>query len=71
MLAVVFAAAATWFVHSSLSSVLLVMSFASSGIIEPKLGLALIIGANIGGAIAPYFDQSTTDVDARRVPSAI
>ena len=68
VLAVIFAAAATWFVHSSLSSVLLVMSFASSGIIEPKLGLALIIGANIGGAIAPYFDQSTTDVDARRVP---
>ena len=53
VLAVVFAAAATWFVHSSLSTVLLVMSFASSGIIQPKLALALVIGANIGGAIAP------------------
>ena len=68
VLAVVFAAAATWFIHSSLSTVLLVMSFASNGIIDPKLGLELVIGANIGGAIAPYFDQSTTDVDARRVP---
>jgi phosphate:Na+ symporter len=62
VLAVIFAAAATWFVHSSLSSVLLVMSFASTGIIEPKLGLALIIGANIGGAIAPLLRP----VDDRR-----
>ena len=68
VLAVIFAAAATWFIHSSLSTVLLVMSFASSGIIQPELALALVIGANIGGAVAPYYDQSSTDVDARRVP---
>jgi phosphate:Na+ symporter len=59
---------ATWFVHSSLSTVLLVMSFAGSGIVNPQLALALVIGANIGGAVAPYFDQSSTDVEARRVP---
>jgi phosphate:Na+ symporter len=68
VLAAIFAAAATWFIHSSLSTVLLVMSFASSGIIQPELALALVIGANIGGAIAPYYDQASTDVDARRVP---
>ncbi len=68
VIAVLVATAATWAIHSSLSTVLLVMSFASTGIIEPKLGLALVIGANIGGAVAPYFDQSGTDVDARRVP---
>jgi phosphate:Na+ symporter len=68
VLAVIFGAAATWFVHSSLSTVLLVMSFASSGIIEPELAIALVIGANIGGALAPYFDQSSGDIDARRVP---
>ncbi len=68
VMAVLVAAAATWFIHSSLSTVLLVMSFATSGIIDPKLGMALVIGANIGGAIAPYFDQAATDTEARRLP---
>jgi phosphate:Na+ symporter len=68
VLAVIFATAATWFIHSSLSTVLLVMSFASSGIIGPELAISLVIGANIGGAVAPYFDQSSTDIEARRVP---
>jgi phosphate:Na+ symporter len=68
VLAMLFATAATWFIHSSLSTVLLVMSFASSGIIGPELAIALVIGANIGGAVAPYFDQSSTDIAARRVP---
>jgi len=68
VMAVLVAAAATWFIHSSLSTVLLVMSFATSGIIDPKLGMAMVIGANIGGAIAPYFDQAATDTEARRLP---
>lgn len=68
VMGVLVAAAATWFIHSSLSTVLLVMSFASSGIIDPKLGMAMVIGANIGGAIAPYFDQAATDTEARRLP---
>jgi phosphate:Na+ symporter len=70
VIAVVVGTLATWFVHSSLSTVLLVMSFASSGLIEPRLALALVIGANIGGALAPYMAQSGADVAARRVPLA-
>ncbi|MBM3647930.1 MAG: Na/Pi cotransporter family protein, partial [Alphaproteobacteria bacterium] len=70
VIAVVVAALATWFVHSSLSTVLLVVSFAGSGLIEPKLALALVIGANIGGALAPYMAQSGADPAARRVPLA-
>ncbi|GEP56320.1 Na/Pi cotransporter family protein [Reyranella soli] len=70
VIAVVVGTLATWFVHSSLSTVLLVMSFAGSGLIEPKLALALVIGANIGGALAPYMAQSSADVAARRVPLA-
>ena len=61
---------ATWFVHSSLSVVLLIMSFSGSGLVEPGLALALVIGANIGGALAPYMAQSGADVAARRVPLA-
>jgi phosphate:Na+ symporter len=70
VIAVVVGTLATWFAHSSLSTVLLVMSFAGSGLIEPKLALALVIGANIGGALAPYMAQSGADVAARRVPLA-
>jgi phosphate:Na+ symporter len=70
VIAVVVGTLATWFAHSSLSIVLLVMSFAGSGLMEPKLALALVIGANIGGALAPYMAQSGADVAARRVPLA-
>jgi phosphate:Na+ symporter len=68
VIAVLFGALATWAVHSSLSTVLLVMSFAASGIIHPPLALALVIGANIGGALAPYIDQPASNPAARRVP---
>ena len=70
LIAVVVGTLATWFVHSSLSVVLLIMSFAGSGIVGPQLALALVIGANIGGALAPYMAQSGADVEARRVPLA-
>jgi phosphate:Na+ symporter len=70
VIAVIVGTLATWLVHSSLSPVLLVMSFAGSGLIEPRLALALVIGANIGGALAPYMAQSGADVAARRVPLA-
>ncbi|HYD07364.1 MAG TPA: Na/Pi cotransporter family protein, partial [Reyranella sp.] len=68
VIAVLFGALATWAVHSSLSTVLLVMSFAASGIIHPPIVLALVIGANIGGAVAPYIDQPAANPAARRVP---
>ena len=61
VIAVLFGALATWVVHSSLSTVLLVMSFAASGIIHPPLALSLVIGANIGGALAPYIDQPASN----------
>ena len=70
VIAVLFGTLATWAVHSSLSTVLLVMSFAANGIINPALALSLVIGANIGGALAPYIDQPATNPAARRVPLA-
>jgi phosphate:Na+ symporter len=70
VIAAVLSALATWFIHSSLSTVLLVMSFAASGIVSPPLALALVIGANVGGALAPFMAQSPADVEARRVPLA-
>jgi phosphate:Na+ symporter len=57
----------TWFAHSSLSIVLLIMSLASTGALPAPLTLALVLGANVGGAIAPLISLSGSPVGARRV----
>ena len=68
LIAVVIAALLTWLAHSSLAIILLVMSLASSGLVEPRLALALVLGANIGGSIAPFVALAGSPVAARRVP---
>ena len=62
------AAAITWLVHSSLSVVLLVMSLAAAGALPVPLALALVLGANVGGALAPLLSLSGSPPAARRVP---
>lgn len=57
----------TWFAHSSLSIVLLIMSLAATGALPAPLTLALVLGANVGGAIAPLVALSGSPVGARRV----
>ncbi|MGE3989812.1 Na/Pi cotransporter family protein, partial [Pseudorhodoplanes sp.] len=57
----------TWFAHSSLSIVLLIMSLAATGALPAPLTLALVLGANVGGAIAPLVSLSGSPVGARRV----
>ncbi|MBM3645053.1 MAG: Na/Pi cotransporter family protein [Alphaproteobacteria bacterium] len=68
VLAALVAAVLTWLVHSSLSVVLLVMSLAAGGLVEPRLAVALVLGVNVGGAFAPFMAQSGAEVEARRVP---
>jgi phosphate:Na+ symporter len=67
LLAVLAAAAMTWLAHSSLAMVLFVMSLASGGAIDGKLAVALVLGANLGGAIVPFAALSGSAVAARRV----
>ncbi len=43
----------TWAAHSSLAIVLLVMSLAGAGAISLPVALVFVLGANVGGAIAP------------------
>ncbi|MEI5680657.1 Na/Pi cotransporter family protein [Mesorhizobium sp. CCNWLW179-1] len=52
---------------SSLAIVLLVMSLAASGTVGPSLGLALVLGANLGGAIPPVLATLGDGPPARRV----
>jgi len=57
----------TWLAHSSLSTVVLVMSLAASGVVTLPLSLALVLGANVGGSFAPFIDQLAAPVPGRRV----
>src|ERR1043166_8804470 len=62
------ATAVAWLVHSSLSVVLLVMSLAAAGALPVPLALALVLGANVGGALAPFLTLSGVAPAGRRVP---
>ncbi len=68
VLAVLLAGLVTWLAHSSLAMVLFIMSLAAGSAITPQLAVALVIGANVGGAIAPFTAMTGSAIGARRVP---
>jgi phosphate:Na+ symporter len=61
VLCIVIGALVTWIVHSSVASVLLVMSLAYAHFITPYAALALVLGANLGSAINPLFEGARRD----------
>jgi phosphate:Na+ symporter len=61
VLCIIIAAALTWAAHSSVATVLLVMSLAYSNFITPLAALALVLGANLGSAINPVLQGSRRD----------
>src|SRR4051794_26064197 len=61
VLCIFFGAVVTWVVHSSVASVLLVMSLAFAHFITPAAALALVLGANLGSAINPIFEGARRD----------
>lgn len=68
-LSLVLAAVLTWAAHSSVAVVLLIMSLASNGLLDPYQAFALTLGANLGTAINPIIEgQSGADLSARRLP---
>ncbi|MBX9778106.1 MAG: Na/Pi cotransporter family protein [Xanthobacteraceae bacterium] len=56
VMCIVIAAAVTWAAHSSVATVLLIMSLAYSHFITPAAALALVLGANLGSAINPVIE---------------
>ncbi len=56
IIALIFAALLAWAAHSSAAIVLLVMLFATKGVIPLDAGLALVLGANIGSALNPVLE---------------
>ena len=61
VLCIVIGAIVTWVVHSSVASVLLILSLAYAHFITPFAALALVLGANLGSAINPIFEGARRD----------
>jgi phosphate:Na+ symporter len=61
VLCIVIAAAVTWAVHSSVATILLIMSLAYAHFVTPSAALALVLGANLGSAINPVFEGGRRD----------
>lgn len=66
--AVLLAALFTWIAHSSLAIVLLIMSLVASGVLPLTLGLYMVLGANMGGTVAPLIATLRDNPDAMRIP---
>ncbi|RVJ70749.1 Na/Pi cotransporter family protein [Sinorhizobium meliloti] len=67
VLAVIVAAVLAIASSSSLAIVLLATSLSASGTVTPALGIALVLGANLGGAVPPVLGTLRYGALARRV----
>lgn len=61
ILCIVIGAVVTWAVHSSVATVLLIMSLAFAQFVTPYAAFALVLGANLGSAINPVFEGAKRD----------
>jgi phosphate:Na+ symporter len=68
LLDLAFAALLTWAAHSSVAVMLLLTSLAAGNVIAPVPAIALVLGANLGGAIPPVLEASSADPAGRRLP---
>src|SRR5438477_9867739 len=61
VLCILIGAVVTWMVHSTVASVLLIMSLAYAHFVTPFAALALVLGANLGSAINPLIEGGRRD----------
>jgi phosphate:Na+ symporter len=62
------AALLTWAAHSSVAVMLMIVPLAAAHAITPVAALALVLGANLGSAIAPVLAAIGPDAASRRLP---
>jgi len=67
VVAMLFAAALAALSSSSLAAVMLIVPLAATGALSPGLTVALILGANLGGALPPVLSTLSAPAVARRV----
>ncbi|MFT5502677.1 MAG: phosphate:Na+ symporter [Gammaproteobacteria bacterium] len=68
ILAVIVAAMIAWLSHSSLATVLLIITLAGNGVLDINVAFAFVLGANIGSAIPPVVATFKSNPEARRPP---
>lgn len=69
VLDVILAAGLTWLAHSSVATVLLIVSLAANQVVPPDCAFALVLGANLGSALNPLLEGSNGgDPVSRRLP---
>jgi phosphate:Na+ symporter len=70
VLTILLGAVITWLFHSSLAFVMLVFSLVISDVISQHLAFELILGANLGGVMAPLMAALRDQPAALRIPFA-
>lgn len=68
ILALLFGALLAWIAHSSVAVVLLIMSLTMVEVLPLQLGFALVLGANVGSGLIPFFLSLHAEPVARRIP---
>uniref|UniRef100_UPI003342494B Na/Pi cotransporter family protein n=1 Tax=Castellaniella defragrans TaxID=75697 RepID=UPI003342494B len=69
VLALILCAVLAWASHSSVAVVILIMSLAHHGLVQPALAYALVLGANLGTSINPVLEGvSDKNPASRRLP---
>jgi phosphate:Na+ symporter len=69
IIGVILAAVLTWAAHSSVATVLLVVSLAAKGVVPPEAAFALVLGANLGTALNPLIEGAIgADPVSKRLP---
>jgi phosphate:Na+ symporter len=68
VLTVIIGAVLTFVAHSSLATVLFILTLVASGGIPMEVAIAMVLGANLGGALPPVLATLNADVASRRPP---
>ena len=68
LLAVIFGAILAWASHSSLATVLLIITLASTSVLDITVAFTFVLGANIGSAIPPFIATLGANRAARQPP---
>ncbi len=56
-----------WAMHSSVAAVLMFVTFVAEGLLPASAGMALVLGANLGGSFIPFLLTLGAGVEARAI----
>jgi phosphate:Na+ symporter len=68
ILDVLLAAALTFAAHSSVAVMMLLVGLSAGNVVTPVAAIALVLGANLGGALPPVLETRSANPSNRRVP---